>query len=83
MKLTREESLLVLKEAKLLQAEYASSGSRLGQSIHWLRDYGYLQEDVHRNLDTLLNENEQKGIDFYHWTDDNKVLEAFYEHFVE
>ena len=84
-KLTQQEAQLVLQEAYRLKAECA--GTRMGQSIWWVASGSYLNpllsKELQKNLFNLLDFKHDNDVDFYHWTDDNNVLQCFYEHFVE
>lgn len=84
--LTQQEAQLVLQEAYSLKAKYAHAKSRLGQSIHWVSSPTVevtAVENIKFTLYRLLVDKQAEGVDFFYWPDDNKVLEAFYEHFVE
>lgn len=82
--LTQQEAQLVLQEAYRLKAEYANAKSRIGQSMHWTASLdSKLPFGLVCRLANLLEDKQAEGIDFYHWADDNKVIQCFYEHFVE
>lgn len=87
MKLTQTEAQIVITEAYRLQEMYKDSRARLGQAIWWCcqntEDHRTNVEVSQRLVQILEIQSQQNKLDFFYWTDDQKVLEAFYEHFVE
>ena len=85
-KLSRKEASDVLAEARRLQEKYKDSGSRLSQSIHWACGYeaeSQLPKELCLKLLAMLDKYDQTELDFYHDNKDNRVIQKFYEHYVE
>lgn len=84
-KLTHLEATKVLTDAYRLRTEYRQSGSRLGQSIHWAAnpELSSLDMSLQEKLILILDAFHATDLDFYHLTDDNRVMECFYKHYVE
>ncbi len=69
MKLKVDQAVTLVKNAR----EYADRFSycRFGQAL-----FNSLPKDI-------ANTHEGKETDFFYWLDDEKVLECFYQHYVE
>lgn len=84
-KLTHLEATKILTEAYRLRTKFRSSGSRLGQSIHWVcnDELSYLKPELQEKLLILLDHYHAGESDFYHWVDDDKILTVFYSRYVQ
>lgn len=84
-KLTYLEATKILTEAYRLKAQFKSSGSRLGQSIHWTcnPEISSLDKSLQDKLLSLLDADHTSPNDFYHWMDEDKVFATFYIRYVE
>jgi hypothetical protein len=84
VKLTQIEATKIMTEAYRLKALFRTSGSRLGQSIHWVcnSELSNLPVQLQNKLIVLLDSDHAGDNDFYHWTDDDKVFTTFYSRYV-
>ena len=84
-KLTHLEATKVLTEAYQLRTQYRESGSRLGQSIHWAcnPEISSLDKSLQDKLLSLLDADHASPNDFYYFTDNDKVIELFYQCYTE
>ena len=69
--LTKEEAEECLAEAQLMVVEYRDSNYRFGQSL-----FNCLPVDLYHHFTGTEH-------DFFYWKDDDKVIETFYEFYVE
>lgn len=83
--LSRKEASQVIAEAYRLKFQYANSGSRLSQSIWWCcsNQTSTLPEELQGKLYQLVDQHRGSELDFYHWKDEQKVIQKFYELYVE
>lgn len=79
-KLSHLEATKILTEAYRLKAQFRTSGSRLGQSIHltYNPELSCLDQELQAKLLSLLDSDHATDNDFYHWTDEDKVFTTFY-----
>lgn len=82
-KLSRKEASQVIIEARRLQVLHTPY-SRMGQSIWWCSTkQSTLPEELQEKLYQLIDQHRGTELDFYHFTDGDKVIELFYQLYVE
>lgn len=84
MKLSSKEASQVITEAYRLKEVHKDAHSRLGQSIWWCSSqHSTLPEDLQTKLYELIDPHRGTELDFYHDNKDNRVIQKFYELYVE
>lgn len=82
-KLSRKEASEVISEARRLQTLHTPY-SRMGQAIWWCSTVtSVLPEELQEKLYQLVDQHRGSELDFYHWPDAKKVIQRFYELYVE
>lgn len=83
-KLNHKEASQVIMEAYRLKFQCVDSGSRLSQSIWWCSTkQSTLPEELQEKLYQLIDQHRGTELDFYHDNKDNRVIQKFYEYYVE
>lgn len=83
-KLSRKEASDVLTEARRLQEVHKDAHSRLSQSIWWCSsEHSTLPEELQTKLYLLIDKHRGTELDFYYDNKDNRVIQRFYETYVE
>lgn len=82
-KLTRKEASEVITEARRLQVLHQPY-SRMGQAIWWCSSqHSTLPEELQEKLYQFIDQHRGTELDSYHWKDAKKVIQKFYELYVE
>ena len=83
-KLTRQEAREILLEAQRLKKLYSDCRPRLGQAIWWCAgNESQLSLELRLKLGEFLEKDSGGEKDVYHWIDDHKIIQKFYELYVE
>lgn len=84
IKLTRKEASNIIEEARRLYKLHETSSSRLGQAIWWCSSqHSTLPENLQIKLYELIDPHRGTEVDFYHEKDPKKVVQKFYELYVQ